>query len=252
MRSTVLLASLLLASTALPAAAQHSEEKLPEFPFTFSGLFGTYDRAQLQRGYQVYSEVCSNCHSMKELYYRNLKEIGLSDDQVKAVAASVQVPGGLDDEGKQTERSGLPSDHFKAPYANEKAARAANGGALPPDQSVIIKARENGSNYVRALLNGYEEAPAGVKVGDGLYYNVWFPGKQLAMPQPLRDGQIDYADKTPATVQQMSTDVTSFLTWAAEPELERRKQMGIKWVSIFAVLTGLTYAVKKKIWKDVH
>ena len=102
------------------------------------------------------------------------------------------------------------------------------------------------------MLNGYEEAPAGVKVGDGLYYNVWFPGKQLAMPQPLRDGQIDYADKTPATVQQMSTDVTSFLTWAAEPELERRKQMGIKWVSIFAVLTGLTYAVKKKIWKDVH
>ena len=252
MRIAFVLAGLALASTSLPALAQHGEEHLPKFPWTFNGLFGTYDRAQLQRGYQVYSEVCSNCHSMKEIYYRNLQEIGLTAEQVKQVATSVQVSGGLDDEGKQIERAGLPSDHFKAPYASDKAARAANGGALPPDQSVIIKAREDGSNYVRALLNGYQDAPAGVKVGDGLYYNVWFPGKQLAMPPPLRDGQIDYADKTPGTVEQMSTDVTAFLTWAAEPELERRKQMGLKWVSIFVALTGLTYMVKKKIWKDVH
>ena len=257
MRSAYLLAGLVLASTAIvaagsPAMAQHATEELPHFPWTFNGPFGTYDRAQLQRGYQVYSEVCSNCHSMKELYYRNLKEIGLNDEQVKAVAASVQVPGGLDDEGKPTEHAGLPSDHFKSPYPNEKAARAANGGALPPDQSVISKAREGGSDYIRALLNGYEDAPAGVKVGDGLYYNKWFPGGQLAMPPPLRDGQVDYADKTVASVGQMSTDAAAFLAWAAEPEMERRKQMGIKWVSIFAVLTGLTYAVKKKIWKDVH
>lgn len=252
MRIAFLLAGLVLAGTAAPALAQHSEEPLPHFPFTFNGLFGTYDRAQLQRGYQVYSEVCANCHGMKEIYYRNLQEIGLNAEEVKAVAASNQVPGGLDDEGKPFERAGLPSDHLKAPYANEKAARAANGGALPPDQSVIVKAREGGSDYVRALLNGYRDAPAGVKVGDGLYYNIWFPGKQLAMPAPLRDGQVDYADKTTASLEQMSTDVTAFLTWAAEPELERRKQMGLKWVSIFAVLTGLTYAVKKKVWKDVH
>lgn len=257
MRSAFLLAGLVLAGTVAMGAgtsarAQHATEELPHFPWTFNGPFGTYDRAQLQRGFQVYSEVCSNCHSMKELYYRNLKEIGLNDDQVKAVAASVQVPGGLDDEGKPTERAGLPSDHFKAPYPNEKAARAANGGALPPDQSVIEKAREGGADYIHALLNGYEEAPPGVKVGEGLYYNKWFPGGQLAMPQPLRDGQVDYADKTKATVEQMSVDVTSFLTWSAQPEMEGRKQMGIKWVSIFVVLTGLTYAVKKKIWKDVH
>ena len=251
MRVVCLVIGLGLAGSA-PALAQHSEERLPRFNWTFNGLFGTYDRAELQRGYQVYSQVCSNCHGMKELYYRNLKEIGLNDEQVKAVAASNQVSGGLDNEGKETERDGLPSDHFRAPYANEKAARAANGGALPPDQSVIVKAREGGADYIRALLNGYREAPEGVKVGEGLYYNIWFPGKQLAMPAPLRDGLVDYADKTPASVEQMSTDVTAFLTWAAEPEMEVRKQMGVKWVSIFALLTGLTYMVKKKVWKNVH
>ena len=251
MRTALVLAGLVLAGTAPAHAADHGE-KLPKFQWTFNGPFGTYDRAQLQRGYQVYSEVCASCHSMKELYYRNLGEIGLTAEQVKQVAASVEVPGGLDDEGKQIERAGLPSDHFKSPYPNEKAARAANGGALPPDQSVIIKAREGGSDYVRALLNGYRDPPEGVKVGDGLYYNIWFPGKQLAMPQPLRDGQVTYADKSPASIEQMSTDVTAFLAWAAEPEMERRKQMGLKWVSIFVALTGLTYMVKKKIWKDVH
>ena len=189
---------------------------------------------------------------MKELYYRNLQEIGLTAEQVKQVAATFQVPGGLDDEGKQFERAALPSDHFRSPYPNDKAARAANGGALPPDQSVIIKAREGGADYVRALLNGYVDPPAGVKVGDGLYYNEWFAGKQLAMPKVLNDGQVTYADGTKSTVEQMSTDATAFLAWAAEPEMERRKQMGIKWVSIFVALTGLTYMVKKKIWKDVH
>ncbi len=233
-------------------ASGHEEIVIPKQLWSFSGIFGTYDRASMQRGFQVYSEVCASCHGMKEMYYRNLTDIGLSAEQVKAVAAAVQVSGSTDDSGQPVDRPALPSDHFRAPFANEKAARAANGGALPPDQSLIIKARENGSNYVYALLNGYRDPPPGVKVGDGQYYNLYFPGHQLAMPQPLRNDQVTYADGTPATVEQMSRDVVQFLTWAAEPEMETRKRMGIKWVTIFALLTGLTYAVKKKIWKDVH
>ncbi len=235
-----------------PALAQHDEMKLPQQSWSFNGPFGTYDRAAMQRGYQVYNEVCSNCHGMKQMYYRNLTGIGLNEEQVKAIAASKEISGGTDDSGQPVERPALPSDHFKSPFPNDKAARAANGGALPPDQSLIIKARDDGSNYVYNLLNGYEDAPAGVKVGDGQYYNKWFPGHQLAMPAPLRDGAVTYADGTPATVDQMSRDVVQFLTWASMPEMETRKRMGIKWVSIFVMLTGLTYVVKKQIWKDVH
>lgn len=243
--------ALLSALIAGPALAQHEEMKLPQENWSFSGPFGTYDRASMQRGFQVYNEVCSGCHGMKQMYYRNLTGIGLSEEQVKAIAASKEVAS-ENDEGQPKERTALPSDHFKAPFANDKAARAANGGALPPDQSLIIKARGDGSNYVHALLNGYEDAPAGVKVGDGQYYNKWFPGHQLAMPPPLRDGAVTYADGTVATVDQMSRDVVQFLTWAAMPEMETRKRMGIKWVSVFVMLTGLTYVVKKRIWKDVH
>lgn len=234
-----------------PALAQHEEMKLPQQSWSFNGPFGTYDRASMQRGFQVYNEVCSNCHGMKQLYYRNLTGIGLSEEQVKLIAASKEISGDTDESGQPKDRVALPSDHFKAPFANEKAARAANAGALPPDQSLIIKARGDGSNYVYNLLNGYEEAPVGVKVGDGQYYNKWFPGHQLAMPSPLRDGAVTYVDGTPATVDQMSRDVVQFLTWAAMPEMETRKRMGVKWVSIFVMLTGLTYVVKKRIWKDV-
>jgi len=164
----------------------------------------------------------------------------------------VTVPGGTDDSGQPVERPALPSDHFRSPFANDKAARSANGGALPPDQSLIVKARENGPDYVHALLNGYRDAPAGVKVGEGQYYNEYFPGNQLAMPPPLHDGAVSYADGTPATVEQMSRDVTQFLTWTSNPEMESRKRMGVKVVLFLALMTGLTYAVKKKVWKDVH
>lgn len=240
---------LLVGALASPAFAQ--EEKIPQINWSFDGPFGTYNRASLQRGYQIYKDVCSNCHSMKLLYYRDLEGIGLSEAQIKAVAAEAQVPT-VDDSGQPAERPALPSDHFKLPFPNDKAARAANGGALPPDQSLIVKAREDGSNYIHALLNGYEDPPAGVKVPEGQYYNKYFPGHFLAMPQPLHDDQVEYADGTKATVEQMSRDVVQFLTWASNPEMEPRKQMGIKAVLFLALMTGLTYAVKRKIWKDVH
>ena len=254
-------AGMSLTATALvPAGAQstggeHSEASLPQQSWSFSGFpgffTGTYDRAALQRGFQVYNQVCSNCHSMKEMYYRNLSAIGLSDEQVKAIAAT-KTMAAVDDSGQPAERPALPSDHFKSPFPNDQAARAANGGALPPDQSLIVAAREDGSNYVYDLLNGYEDAPAGTTVQPGQYYNKWFPGHLLAMPPPLAEGAVEYADGTKATVPQMAADVTQFLTWTSHPDLEARKRMGVKAVLFLALMTGLTYAIKKKLWKDVH
>ena len=235
---------------AAPAMAQHTEAALPEQSWSFGGLFGTYDRAALQRGFQVYNQVCSNCHSMKEVYYRNLSQIGLNEEQVKAIAAS-KTFATLDDSGQPAERPGMPADHFRSPFPNDQAARAANGGALPPDQSLIVAAREDGSNYVYDLLNGYEDAPAGQTMAPGQYYNKWMPGNRIAMPPPLAEGAVDYADGTKATVAQMASDVTQFLTWTSHPELETRKRMGVKAVLFLALMTGLTYALKKKLWKDV-
>ncbi len=246
---------------AVPAAAQETtlaslapqrEASLPEQHFSFDGPFGSFDRASAQRGFQVYKEVCSNCHSMKEAYYRNLMGIGLTEDQVKTIAATITIPGGINDAGEPFERPALPSDHFRSPWPNDKAARAANNGALPPDQSVIIKAREGGASYVYDLLNGYRDPPSGMKVQDGLYYNEWFNGKQIAMPQPLREGAVTYADGTPASVEQMSRDVVTFLTYIANPEMEQRKRMGVRIVIFLAGMTVVTYAVKRKIWAGLH
>ncbi len=250
MMRAVSLGLILAAVAAVPAMAQ--EDKLMHTNWSFNGPFGTYDRASAQRGFQIYKEVCSNCHSMALLSYRDLASLGLSAEEVKAVAAEFTVPGGPNDRGEMIERPAIPSDRFKAPFPNEQAARAANGGALPPDQSLIIKARENGSDYVDSLLQGYEDAPAGVKTPDGQYYNKYFPGHFLAMPQPLRADQVTYTDGTKATLEQESKDIVQFLTWASEPTMERRKQMGVKMVMFLALMTGLTYAVKKKVWKDVH
>ena len=230
----------------------HDEIVVPKTNWSFDGPFGTYDRASAQRGFQVYKEVCANCHSMKLMSYRNLTGIGLTAEQVKAIAAGVQVGGSTDDAGQPIERAALPADRFRSPFPNDKAARAANGGALPPDQSLIVKAREHGSDYIHALLNGYRDAPAGLNVPAGQYYNEYFPGHLLAMPPPLTDGQVTYADGTKATVEQMSLDVVQFLTWASSPEMEARKRLGIKAVLFLALMTGLTYAVKRKIWKNVH
>jgi ubiquinol-cytochrome c reductase cytochrome c1 subunit len=241
----------LLAAT--PALAAEGEITIPDARFSFEGLFGTFDRAAAQRGFQVYKEVCSACHSMHQLYYRNLRELGLLDDQVRAIAATVEVQDGPNDEGQMYDRPGRPSDRFRSPFANEQAARAANNGALPPDLSVITKAREGGADYVYALLTGYSDPPAGVTVMEGMHYNKYFPGHQIAMAPPLSgEGQVEYHDGTKATVEQMAHDVATFLAWAAEPEMEFRKALGVRMVIFLTILGGLAYAVKRKVWADIH
>ncbi|WP_240791318.1 cytochrome c1 [Roseomonas sp. AR75] len=238
-----------MAST--PARAAGEAIPLPATQFSFEGLFGTFDRASLQRGFQVYKEVCSACHGMRQLFYRNLLEIGLTEAQVRNIAAQFEVQDGPNDLGEMFERPARISDHFRRPFPNDQAARAANNGALPPDLSVIVKARAGGADYIHALLTGYTDPPEGFTLMDGMNYNKYFPGHQIAMPNVLNPGQVEYADGTEATVDQMARDVTTFLAWAAEPELEQRRQMGVKIILFLIVMGGLTYAVKRRIWADV-
>ena len=252
MRLAALAIGALLVFPGLVHAQGTEPEPLPKMQWSFEGPFGTFDRAAEQRGLQVWQEVCSNCHSMKEAYYRNLTGIGLNADQVKAFAAAVTVSGSTDDSGQPVERPALPADHFRSPFPNDKAARAANNGALPPDHSLIVKAREGGSTYVAALLEGYRDPPAGMKIGDGMNYNIYFEGRQIAMAPPLHDGQVTYADGTAATVEQMSHDVSTFLTYMSNPEMEQRKRIGVRIVLFLAGMTVVTYAVKRKIWSDLH
>jgi ubiquinol-cytochrome c reductase cytochrome c1 subunit len=189
---------------------------------------------------------------MNLLAYRNLTDLGFSEDEVSAIAAQYRVTDGPDDTGEMFERPGRASDRFVDPFANEQAARAANNGALPPDLSVITKARGGGPDYIYGLLTGYEEPPPGVELMAGMHYNEYFPGHQIAMPNMLSPGLVQYADGTEATVEQMSWDVTQFLTWAAEPHMESRKEMGVQVILFLIVFTGLMYAVKRKLWADVH
>ncbi len=234
-----------------PARAAGEAIHIPDTRFSFEGFFGVYDRGSLQRGFQVYKEVCSACHSMRQLSYRNLLEIGLSEEQVRALAATFQVVDGPNDAGEMFERPARLSDRFRRPFPNDAAARAANNGALPPDLSVMIKARPVGADYVHALLTGYSDPPAGFTLMDGMNYNKYFPGHQIAMPNVLNPGQVEYADRTESTVEQMATDVVTFLAWAAEPEAEKRRAMGIRIILFLIILGGLTYAVKRKVWADV-
>jgi ubiquinol-cytochrome c reductase cytochrome c1 subunit len=255
LKALMLTAMALLGAVALAAPAARAagdEIHLPATGFSSDGIFGTFDRASVQRGFQVYREVCASCHSMNLLSYRNLRDIGLTEEQVRAVAADVQVPDGPNDEGQMFERPGRPSDRFRRPFANAAAARAANNGALPPDLSVIAKAREGGPRYLHALLTGYADPPAGFVLGEGMHYNRYFPGHQIAMAPPLNPDQVEFADHTPATVDQMARDVALFLHWTAEPELEQRRQMGIKIVLFLGVLGVLVYGVKRRIWADLH
>jgi len=243
----------LAAALATPAAAQFVvTPEPPKQEWSFNSLFGTYDLAAAQRGFQVYSEVCSNCHSMKQLHYRDLAGIGLSTEQIKAVAAAVQVPAGLNDSGEPIDGPGTPASQFRSPFPNEKAARAALNGALPPDLSLIVNAREGNADYVYAILNGYTAPPAGFNLMPGMNYNTYFPGHQIGMPPPLNDGQVTFADGTPNTLPQMSHDVGTFLAWASNPELAERKQIGVRIILFLVFMTGITYAVKRKIWADVH
>ncbi len=254
MRALSITACLGLALTgAAPALAQEADvAKPPPVNWSFSGPFGTFDRAALQRGWQVYNEVCSGCHSMKYMSYRNLAGIGLTPAQIKAVAASKTVPGAPDDSGQPTTRPALPSDRFVSPFPNPEAAKAALG-AVPPDQSLLELARPDGANYIHALVGlGYVDPPKGVKVPDGFYYNKYFPVKLIKMPPPLSDGSVTYADGTKATVEQEARDVVTFLTYVANPDMEQRKHLGIRVVGFLVLLTGVTYMVKKRIWSDVH
>jgi ubiquinol-cytochrome c reductase cytochrome c1 subunit len=244
------------AALALPAAPARAEEGTPPLPnasWSFSGPFGTYNRAAAQRGFQVYNEVCSACHSLKMVAFRNLAGIGLSAEQIKAIAASKTVPGAVNADGNPTTRPGLPSDYFPSPFANDNAARSANNGAVPPDQSSLANAREGGADYIYALVGlGYVDAPAGFKVPDGSYYNTYFPGHKIHMPPPLSDGAVTYADGTKATVPQMAHDVATFLEYTSNPEMEQRKHLGIRIVGFLALMTWVTYKVKKHIWADVE
>ncbi len=252
LRAFALLGAMAAGPAVAPALASGGETAMPHAHFHFEGVFGTFDRAAAQRGFQVYKEVCSACHSMRLLSYRHLLELGLSEAEVRAIAATVTVNDGPNDEGQMFERPGRASDRFRSPFANEAAARAANNGAAPPDLSVITKAREHGAQYINALLVGYAEPPAGVAMGQGMNYNHYFPGNQIAMAAPLREeGQVEYADGTKATVAQMASDVSNFLQWASEPEMEARKRMGVKMILFLIILGGLAYATKRKIWANV-
>ena len=250
----LMLAGVAAAGLALstPVMAAGDTPHAPSVDWSFNNLFGTFDRGALQRGFQVYSEVCASCHSLELLSYRNLQAIGFTADQVKEIAAEVEVSDGPDDEGEMFDRPGRPSDRFVSPFPNPQAARASNNGALPPDLSLMTKARKDGINYLYALLSGFSDPPEGKEMSEDMSYNKYFPGGQIAMAPPLSEDAVEYADKTKASVAQMASDVTTFLAWAAEPELEERKRMGMKVVLFLIVLTGLLYAIKRRVWADMH
>ena len=222
--------------------------------WSFKGPFGKFDRAALQRGYQVYQEVCSSCHSMKYLSYRNLVEKGgpeFSVEQAKAIAASFEVKDGPNADGEMFMRPGRLSDKLVMPYENEKAAQAANGGAYPPDMTVLVKARGGGVDYIYSLLQGYEDPPIGVSLDDGVYYNKYMYGNKIKMSNQLSEGLVEYSDGTNASVEQMAKDVSTFLMWTAEPHLETRHRMGFKAIVYLIILTTLVYFSMKRIWSRV-
>lgn len=241
------------ASDAGHDAGGHGAVELDEQSWSFDGPFGTYDRGALQRGLQVYTQVCSACHGLKYVAYRNLSDLGYSEAQIKAIAAQNDIVDmkDLDEEGEPKERPMRPSDKFKAPYKNDVQARYANNGALPPDLSLIAKARANGPDYIYSLLTGYEEAPAGVTLANGQHWNKVMAGNKIAMAAPLSDDIVGYEDESPTTTEQYAKDVSHFLMWAAEPKMEVRKQTGIKVILFLLVFAGLMYAVKRRIWADV-
>ena len=234
-----------------------AEEKvsLLKNKWSFEGIFGTFDRASLRRGYQVYNEVCSTCHSINLLSYRNLSEKGgpeFSLENTKNIAASFEVIDGPNSEGEMFTRTGRLSDKFIKPYPNVQAAKSANGGAYPPDMSVLVKARGGGANYIYSILLGYEDPPEGFNLDEGVYYNKYMPGNNIKMPNVLSDGLLDYEDGTGATVQQMAKDVSTFLTWVSEPSLEARHKIGFKVILYLIILALLVYLSMKKLWLRVE
>ena len=249
---TLVIAAAVLIGLQAGAALAAEDEGPPARDWSFSGIFGQFDRGALQRGLQVYREVCSGCHGLRFIAFRNLEALGYGEDEIKAIAAEYSIVDGPDDEGEMFERPGRPSDRFPLPFPNDKAAAAANNGAVPPDLSLMVKARTGGADYVHGLLMGYAEPPEGLEVFEGQNYNLYFPGNMTAMAEPLFEDAVEYGDGTPATAEQMATDLSTFLAWAAEPEMEERKSMGIGVMLFLLVFTGVLYAVKRKVWADLH
>jgi ubiquinol-cytochrome c reductase cytochrome b/c1 subunit len=270
----LVVAAALAVPTVVFAQDEHSHEtpQPPMQSWSFAGWFGKYDQAQLQRGLKIYKEVCSSCHSLSMVAFRNLADpggLGYSPAQAAAFASEFKIKD-IDDSGQPIERAGRPADYFPSPFPNENAAKAANGGTAPPDMSTLAKARtyergfpwfvldmvipyqEQGPDYIHALLKGYKEAPHGFTVPPGGHYNEYFPGHSIAMPPPLQDGQVTFDDGAPATLDQYSKDISAFLMWAAEPHLVARKRMGFQVMIFLLVLTGLLYFTKKKVWKAVE
>lgn len=244
----ILFPNIVLANEESPTSALHPKQMTWEF----DGFFGRFDKASIQRGYKIYKEVCSTCHSMNLMAFRNLEQAGFSADEVKQLASEYTISDGPDDNGDMFDRPALPSDHFVSPFANEQAARAANGGALPPDLSLIVKARHDGANYVYSILTGFQDAPLGFHMNEGKYYNPYFEGRQISMPAPLADDEaVEYKDGTYPSREQMAHDVVNFLQFAAEPETEARKKMGIRTIIFLAILTLLFLIAKKMIWKKI-
>ncbi|MEW9854677.1 cytochrome c1 [Novosphingobium sp. M1R2S20] len=251
--------ALIAISEPAPETAEHVFHKHPkEVHFASDGAFGKFDRQQLQRGFQVYKEVCSACHSLNHVAFRDLAALGYSEAEVKAIAKGFQVPGNDPVTGEAALRPGMPTDYFPKPFANDIAARAANNNAVPPDLSLMTKARHDGGPYVYSLLTGYQNQPAELlkefpdaKTPPGLYYNPYFPNLNLAMAPPLTgEGQVSYSDGTKATVDQMSKDVSAFLIWTAEPKLEKRKQTGWPVLGFLLFATVLGYMSYKNIWAE--
>lgn len=269
-----LVAAALWAGAASTATAQNSQpdlskvtpgEALPvkDVSFSFEGMFGVYNKAALQRGFQVYKEVCSACHSMNLVAFHDLGEAGGPDftpAQVKAIAASYKVPAGPNSMGQTTDANGqplmraaLPADHFPPPFANEEAAQFANNGAVPPDMSLLAKALDGGPARIYSIVTGFNlKPPPGFKVAEGKFFNPYFPGWNISMPPPLTDGSVTYTDGTKATLDQEAHDVATFLMWCAEPKLDQRKRIGLEVMIFLVVLSGLLYASYRRVWRDIH
>ena len=245
-------AMLLLGIFASPALAAGGDVALKTRDWSFSGPFGTFDKAAMQRGFQVYNEVCAGCHSMKLIAFRNFADLGYSEAEIKALAAQYEVQDGPNDDGEMFMRPAIPADRMPSPYANDNAARAGNNGALPPDLSLIAKARPNGPNYLFSLLSSYGDAPNDKEVPDGMYYNAAYPGHLIAMPQPLYGDDVEFSDGAATTIEAVSADLTQFLMWAAEPKMEVRKRIGVAAVFFLSIFVIFSYLAKRRIWADVH